>query len=370
MSGSKGLQIYIPLNTVTTYAAAQRFARSMAQHLEREYPDLVVSEMAKVARTGKIFIDWSQNSDFKTTVGVYSMRAKRTTPFISMPVSWEELQAALDNEDPGRLYWHPDPAIERLAKIGDLFAPVLKLKQRLPSKFEPEQPARATRARPRSLNAYEAKRDFAQTAEPAPSSTPRRSQQGGRRRFVIQKHAASHLHCDFRLEMHDVLKSWAVPKGVPYTLDEKRLAMATEDHPLEYLDFEGVIPKGQYGGGTVMVWDIGTYELIDGNYYKGKLHLFLQGSKLKGEWLLQRDAAKGERGWLMTKIAPAVRRPAARKEDLSALTQRTMAQIAADKSAEWQSNRPAAGKAPKRQARAVSTPHIDLSALSSTTLRS
>ena len=85
--------------------------------------------------------------------------------------------------------------------------------------------------------------------------------------------------------MGGTLKSWAVPKGPPYDLNERRLAMATEDHPMEYAKFEGIIPKGEYGGGTVMVWDIGTYELIDGNYWKGKLHISVNGKKRKGEWV-------------------------------------------------------------------------------------
>src|ERR1051326_762817 len=119
------------------------------------------------------------------------------------------------------------------------------------------------RAKPaRSLRDYAAKRNFPRTAEPGPSS-PHRSAQGSRRRFVVQKHAASHLHYDFRLEMADVLKSWAVPKGVPLKESETVRAFATEDHPLDYLQFEGTIPKDQYGGGTVMVWDIGTYEILD-----------------------------------------------------------------------------------------------------------
>src|SRR5207302_1874864 len=148
---------------------------------------------------------------------------------------------------------------------------------------EPPEAPRSKRLRTRaSLEQYEAKRNFARTSEPRPK-LPRRSQQGGKRRFVIQKHAASHLHYDLRLEISDSLKSWAVPKGLPLVAGERRSAFAVEDHPLDYLSFEGVIPEGQYGGGTVMVWDIGTYELLEGNYWKGYLHLFFGGTKLKGE---------------------------------------------------------------------------------------
>ena len=139
VSGSKGIQVYAPLNTAVTYEATRPFAQGLAMTLEREFPDLVVSEMAKHLRAGKVFIDWSQNSDFKTTVGVYSLRAKRQTPFASMPVSWDELRAAMEAKESHSLYWQPDAAIQRLEKIGDLFAPVLKLKQRLPKGVKAER---------------------------------------------------------------------------------------------------------------------------------------------------------------------------------------------------------------------------------------
>jgi bifunctional non-homologous end joining protein LigD len=135
VSGSKGIQVYAPLNSDLTYAVTQPFARAMAQLLERQNPSKVISEMAKSERVKKIFVDWSQNSDFKTTVGVYSLRAKREHPFVSIPVSWAELEKALDAGDAGSLYWEPAAALERLEKVGDLFAPVLKKKQRLRSEF-------------------------------------------------------------------------------------------------------------------------------------------------------------------------------------------------------------------------------------------
>jgi bifunctional non-homologous end joining protein LigD len=120
--------------------------------------------------------------------------------------------------------------------------------------------------------------------------------------------------------------------------------MPTEDHPIEYLDFEGIIPKGQYGGGTVMVWDIGTYELIEGNYYKGFLRFYLNGTKLKGEWTLDRFAtAKAERDnrdkWQLTKSQKNTRAISKARDDQSALTKRSMTEIAEAADAVWQSNR-------------------------------
>jgi bifunctional non-homologous end joining protein LigD len=132
VSGSKGMQIYAPLNTPVTYERTQRFARATAEALEKAHPDLVVSEMAKARRSDKVFIDWSQNSDFKTTVAVYSLRAKRDEPYVSLPVSWEELRRAMRRGNEGALDFDPEKALARAAKEGDLFAPLLKKKQKLP----------------------------------------------------------------------------------------------------------------------------------------------------------------------------------------------------------------------------------------------
>jgi bifunctional non-homologous end joining protein LigD len=255
---------------------------------------------------------------------VYSLRAKSAEPFVSMPVTWEELEDAVKKRNPDRLRFGMDAAIARLEKLGDLFGPVLSIKQKLPSNILKHLGGKT----PRSLATYQQKRDFAKTAEPAPAPV-HRSRQGSQRRFVIQKHAASHLHYDFRLEMDDVLKSWAIPKGPPYTEKEKRLAMPTEDHPMGYLDFEGTIPKGQYGGGTVMVWDIGTYELLEGEYAKGYLRIQLNGRKLKGEWQLMRWRRQGERDkWLIAKVGGSMRALSKKRDDSSATSGRTMKEIA------------------------------------------
>ena len=185
----------------------------------------------------------------------------------------------------------------------------------------------ATKERARSLREYKRKRDFAKTPEPQ-GGKPK----GPERLFVVQKHRASALHYDFRLEAGGVLVSWAVPKGPSLDPKVKRLAMAVEDHPLSYARFEGVIPEGEYGGGTVMVWDIGTYRLEDDETFdeavrKGRIVFTLKGKKLKGGWVLVRTRG---RQWLLMKR----RDPHASTVDIAAekprsvLTRRLLAGIA------------------------------------------
>jgi bifunctional non-homologous end joining protein LigD len=130
-SGSKGMQIYVPLNTPTTYDATKLFSHALAQLLEHEHKDLVLSEMNKQARVGKVFVDWSQNDEHKTTIGVYSLRA-REHPTVSTPVSWDEVDSALKKKDPELLVFEAQQVITRFEKLGDLFEPVLELKQKLP----------------------------------------------------------------------------------------------------------------------------------------------------------------------------------------------------------------------------------------------
>jgi bifunctional non-homologous end joining protein LigD len=193
------------------------------------------------------------------------------------------------------------------------------------------------------LAEYKQKRDFKKTAEPAGKPLPKKVK--GASRFVIQKHAARRLHYDFRLEMEGMLKSWALPKGLPWKRGEKHLAVEVEDHPIEYEDFEGVIPEGQYGGGTVMVWDRGTYYVYGEEPLKslreGKLHLVLEGQKAKGEWTLvrirSRDGAKNQ--WLILKTGADAKPISKKLDDQSVKTGRTMEQIAEARDAEWESNR-------------------------------
>ncbi len=154
----------------------------------------------------------------------------------------------------------------------------------------------------RRLTDYEKKRDFTRTPEPAPSRAP----DDAGNRFVVHRHEATRLHYDLRLEVDGALRSWAVPRGFSYVPGQKRLAVETEDHPLEYLEFEGVIPAGQYGAGTIAIWDRGRYELTGGGkdlaegIRAGKLEVRLRGKRLRGEWHLVRTK-RGERDWLMFK---------------------------------------------------------------------
>jgi bifunctional non-homologous end joining protein LigD len=206
--------------------------------------------------------------------------------------------------------------------------------------------------KPRSLAAYKGKRNFAKTPEPTGAG---RAVVGGKKkkapRFCVQKHLASHLHYDFRLEHRGVLLSWAVPKGPSLNPADKRLAMRVEDHPFDYRDFEGVIPEG-YGAGIVMLWDEGTWQSempnVDDALKKGELKFSLDGVKLKGSWVLvrtRRDPA-GREVWLLIKHRDAW----AGKIDVTKVAAKSVKSfgdfadiLSADQPDIWQSNRPAKG---------------------------
>ncbi len=211
----------------------------------------------------------------------------------------------------------------------------------------------STRKRPspksKPLAEYKSKRDFTKTAEPEGKTTRRRSARG--LKFVIQKHAASRMHFDFRLELDGVMKSWAVPKGPSYDPSVRRLAMEVEDHPIEYNAFEGTIPKGEYGGGTVMLWDRGTYEAEGGGgaealregYERGDLKIVLYGKRLKGGWVLVRMRRDGGRAqWLLIKHRDEYADADYDVVDeavTSVASGRTMDEIATRKGRVWKSNR-------------------------------
>ncbi|WP_454858860.1 ATP-dependent DNA ligase [Promicromonospora soli] len=263
-SGSKGIHLYAALgkaqDTRLDSDAVSAVAHELARYLESEHPDLVVSDMSKKLRPGKVLVDWSQNSGSKTTIAPYSLRGL-DRPWVAAPRTWAEL------DDPDLAQLTPDDVVARIEVDGDLLAPLLEGHL---SALEPTPERLATFEK---LGTYRAKRDPAKTPEPfgpeaSTGSTTETGSTSGTSgsdsdapTFVIQEHHARRLHWDFRLEHDGVLVSWALPRGEPTDPAKNHLAVQTEDHPLEYGSFEGTIPGGEYGAGEVTIWDSGTYDL-------------------------------------------------------------------------------------------------------------
>jgi bifunctional non-homologous end joining protein LigD len=254
-SGSKGIHLYAGLDGKQTSDQISAVAHELARALEADHPDLVVSDMKKALRVGKVLVDWSQNNAAKTTIAPYSLRG-RAHPFVAVPRTWRELAspdlAQLDYEQ----------VLKRMKRRADPLAILLPSGTTTDAVgTDPdhvrEQIALAEAKPADRLHKYRSMRDASKTPEPIPDAV------GGTEgnSFVIQEHHARRLHYDFRLERDGVLVSWAVPKGVPTDGKKNHLAVQTEDHPIEYGSFEGTIPAGEYGGGEVTIWDSGTYEL-------------------------------------------------------------------------------------------------------------
>ncbi|SDX33107.1 ATP-dependent DNA ligase LigD ligase module/ATP-dependent DNA ligase LigD phosphoesterase module/ATP-dependent DNA ligase LigD polymerase module [Arthrobacter sp. cf158] len=281
-SGSKGIHLYTGLDGTLKSEQVSAFAHELARALESDHPELVVSDMKKSLRAGKVLVDWSQNSGNKTTIVPYSLRG-RALPTVAAPRTWRELASAtLDHLD-------YTAVMKRVATGKDHFASISD--RHLPPHGEDEKDdGGAAGGSPRTgvpgtsresvtvqnrLAKYVGMRDPDKTPEPFPSSSassasPKSagsspdqpkpgdpSPPGGI--FVIQEHHARRYHLDFRLEHEGVLVSWALPRGVPETVDRNNLAVHTEDHPMDYANFAGVIPKGEYGAGTVSIWDRGEF---------------------------------------------------------------------------------------------------------------
>ncbi|MFP3461756.1 ATP-dependent DNA ligase [Arthrobacter globiformis] len=269
-SGSKGIHLYAVLTGTQTSDEVSAFARELARALEADHPDLAVSDMKKTLRTGKVLVDWSQNNAAKTTIVPYSLRG-RLHPTVAAPRTWRELSS------PSLKHLDYEEVMRRVAAGKDPFAPISAATAHpapahaasvhaAPAAPKAAGERRGGHADPR-LNKYRSLRDQGKTPEPFTAEEHHAAKangaaaQAGKEIFVIQEHHASLLHYDFRLEHEGVLVSWALPKGVPESGDRNHLAVQTEDHPMDYADFEGDIPKGEYGAGSVSIWDKGVYEL-------------------------------------------------------------------------------------------------------------
>jgi bifunctional non-homologous end joining protein LigD len=320
-SGATGMQVFVPLDGTHTHTDAREFVERVGRLVVRAYPEKATMAWPVADRAGRIFIDHQMNRSGANIASVYSLRPLPRAP-VSTPLDWEELDQDLEPED-----FRIDNVWDRFAD-GDRFAPVLEDKQSLSAAMEalgltlgaPEErgrprfpPKRTTRPPSRAtLDEYVAKRDFTRTPEPsgasdpAPLSSPLPAEphpagltevaplEEGRR-FTIQQHHARRLHHDVRFEQDGVLVSFAVPKRLPEEPGVRHLAVNTEDHPLDYLTFSGSIPAGEYGGGDVRLFDLGTYEPLE--VTDGKLTVRLHGSRYKGaEYHLFRTR---DRDWLV-----------------------------------------------------------------------
>ncbi|MBL6445588.1 non-homologous end-joining DNA ligase [Fulvivirga sp. 29W222] len=303
-TGGKGLHILTPVQAKWTFDESFEAAKNIAQPFVEKYKEATLN-IKKDARKGRVLIDIYRNRSSQTIVAPYSLRGYAGAP-VSMPLSWDQLEDIENSQA-----YDINSASDRVLEYGDAwegmgaYAVELHTKRKAGSKGKVLEANKHYKS-PKQLNEYSKKRDFTKTPEPKALFSG-----GGDTGFVVHRHHASHLHYDLRLEEHGVLKSWAVPKGLPSVPGIKRLAMETEDHPLEYITFEGEIPKGQYGGGKMWIYANGRYEISkkkkDGFYFtlnSPQINGEYRMHQMKGkEWLLERvDTPQID--WLSTPAEP------------------------------------------------------------------
>jgi DNA ligase D-like protein (predicted ligase)/DNA ligase D-like protein (predicted polymerase)/DNA ligase D-like protein (predicted 3'-phosphoesterase) len=300
-SGATGVQIYVPVVPGYSYDQVRDFVGTVGRMIERADRDRVTMAWQISKRTGKVFIDHNMNRSGANISAVYSLRPELGAT-VSTPLTWDEVEAGVTPRD-----FRIDNVLERFAAVGDLFEGVRTEPQDLTQALEAvglpaakafasASPRRRTSqdviaaSRDPNLAEYLRKRTFGPegTTEPPPGE-----QRGEGNSFVIHKHRATRLHYDVRLERDGALPSWAVPRGLPVQLKDKRLAVRTEDHPLEYGEFEGTIPKGHYGAGEVRIFDDGWYEPIE--WTDKKVSFRLHGRKYPG---LEFHFVKTRTDWL------------------------------------------------------------------------
>jgi bifunctional non-homologous end joining protein LigD len=322
-SGATGMQIYVPVTPGYTYTQVRDLVGKLGHVLRQADPDRVTMEWEIKRRTGKVFIDHNMNRVGANIASAYSLRPEPEAT-ASMPLTWKEVEAGsvrpadftiksiwrqLKRADPFRgVLERPQEIDHALAAVGvkrdDPTPPTASHRldvtpgtARRPSRSKSDEVIAASRDP--KLRDYMKKRDFKGTPEPGAGSKnvgrPGKDG-GGDSTFVIQRHDATRLHYDLRLERDGVLVSWAVPKGLPFEKGVKHLAVHTEDHPFEYGSFEGTIPKGHYGAGEVRIWDQGTYDLLE--WTDKKVSFRLHGHRHQGEYHLVKTS-RGEKDWLV-----------------------------------------------------------------------
>jgi bifunctional non-homologous end joining protein LigD len=337
ISGATGMQIYVPITPGFTYGAVREFVGTVGHVLRKADPDRVTMEWEVRRRTGKVFVDHNMNRIGANIAAVYSVRPEPGAT-VSTPLTWDEVEdgGVRPQDFTIATIWG------RLRSKGDLFRGVLDDRQDLSAALDAvgvqvhadpaaearsnsqqapaadppsrRRPARSNRSRSKSADAiarskdpklgqYLGMRDFAATPEPAGGDG---TAEGNT--FVIQRHDATRLHYDLRLERDGVLVSWAVPKGLPLVKGERHLAVQTEDHPMEYGGFAGTIPKGHYGAGEVRIWDRGTYDLLE--WTDKKVSFRLHGQRHHGEYHLVKT--RGDRDWLILMASASEEEPLAK----------------------------------------------------------
>ncbi|KFF61054.1 ATP-dependent DNA ligase [Cryobacterium sp. MLB-32] len=296
-SGSKGIHLYSALDMRSTSEQISAVAHELARAVEADHPDLVVSTMTKSARVGRVLIDWSQNSAAKTTVTPYSLRGL-SHPTVAAPRTWDELAAGdLTQLDYVEVMRRMSGGSDPLGALGSIGTPH-------------RQRTSVSLADPDPLGAYRAKRDATHTPEPVPAALDPTPSTSTGRSFVLHEHHARMSHWDLRLEHNGVLACWALPKGMPTSSAHNHLAVRTEDHPLQYREFEGTIPAGQYGAGTMRIWDAGSAEIEKWRDDEVIVTLYPDGGGGLGgprRFALIHTAGRGrpDNNWLIHLMAPA-----------------------------------------------------------------
>lgn len=291
-TGGKGLHLITPVQPLHSFDECFEAAKDIAQPFVKRNAETTL-HIKKEARKGRVLIDIYRNRTSQSIIGAYSLRGRVGAP-VAMPVSWDELEN-IDTSQHFNIFNVP----QKISAEGDAWEGIGAYAVEIHTKRSSKSTKKALGINPKhktaqQLEAYEKKRDFSITPE------PKSLYEGGDNTgFVVHRHHASHLHYDLRLEQDGVLRSWAVPKGLPPRPGIKRLAVATEDHPMEYITFEGEIPKGQYGGGKMWIYANGRYEITK-TKKDGGLYFTLSSKQVSGEYRIY--PIKENKEWLLERI--------------------------------------------------------------------